>query len=97
MDGRKEVRSHYRFRVLLSNGEQSVVAAYASTENVSRHGARVQTDRPWAPGTYVLVKSSLGELWAHARIVYCQTLPSKMYALGLQLLVRTGAWVMMQL
>ena len=65
----------------------------ASTENVSTNGARLQSDWPWLPGTRVLVRSSLGEFWGRARIVYCHRL-SDTFALGLQFLVRTGEWTM---
>lgn len=37
---------------------------------------------------------SEGELLAQARVVYCQTLRSRKFALGLELLVRTGACIM---
>jgi len=92
MNGRRELRSPQQFRVRLSNGEQPLVTANASTENVSTNGARLQSDCPWQPGTRVLVQSSLGEFWGRARIVYCHTLPASSFALGLQFLVRTGEW-----
>src|SRR2546430_13336608 len=77
MDGRKEKRISRTLRVLLSSGGQPVVAEYASTENVSSSGARVRTDRPWRPDSRVVIKSSQGDLWARARVVYCQTVQSK--------------------
>jgi hypothetical protein len=94
MNGRRELRSPQRFRVLLSNGEHPLVTKNASTENVSTNGARLQSDWPWQPGTRVLVQSSLGEFWGRARIVYCHTLPANTFALGLQFFVRTGEWTM---
>ena len=90
--GRREKRSLQRFVVLLSNGTQPVVAECASTENVSDNGARVRTVRPWKQDTRVLVKSSLGELRARARVVYCQILPDSTFAVGLEFLARTDAW-----
>ena len=91
--GRREKRSPKRLVVLLSNGTEPVVAECASTENVSDNGARVRTVRPWKQDTRVLVKSSLGELRARARVVYCQTLPDGTFAVGLEFLARTDAWV----
>jgi len=88
------MRSPQRLRVLLTNGEEPFVAAFASTENVSTNGARIVTARPWKPGSRVLIKSSLGELWAHTKVVYCQKVPPDAFAVGLQVLVRTGAWTM---
>ena len=57
------------------------------------NGARVRTVRPWKQDTRVLVKSSLGKLRARARVVYCQTLPEGTFAVGLEFLARTDAWV----
>src|SRR5213595_731971 len=99
MDGRKEKRLSRTLRVLLSSGGQPVVAEYASTENVSSSGARVRTDRPWRPDSRVVIKSSQGDLWARARVVYCQTVQSKtlqsrMFVLGLEFLARTGDWML---
>jgi hypothetical protein len=91
--GRREKRRPQRFVVLLSNGTKPVVAECASTENISANGARVRTVRPWKQDSRVLVKSSLGELRARARVVYCQTLPDSTFAVGLEFLARTDAWV----
>ena len=90
MDGRREKRNPQKFRVLLSNGEEVVAPACASTENVSANGVRVLTDGPWKLDTRVLVKSPMGELWA--RVIYCQRLPANTFALGLEFLARTGVW-----
>jgi len=90
MNGRREKRRPQKFRVLLSNGEEPVAPACASTENVSANGVRVLTDGPWKLDTRVLVKSSQGELWA--RVIYCQRLPANTIALGLEFLGRTGEW-----
>jgi len=68
------------------------VAEYAATENVSCHGARVRTERPWRPDSRVLIKSSLGDLWARARAVYCQTLKPRAYVVRLEFLAHTGEW-----
>jgi len=92
MDDRREKRNPESLQILLSSGSQPVVAEYASTENISACGARVQTERPWRPDTPVFVKSQRGEFWARARIVYCQTLQAKRFALGLQFLSHTGEW-----
>jgi hypothetical protein len=71
---------------------QPVVTEYASTENVSSYGVRVRTDRPWKLDSRVLIKSFQGELWARARVVYCQTLQTRTFALGLEFLARAGDW-----
>jgi len=90
--GRREKRNLMKFVVLLSNGTKPVVSERASTENVSDNGACVRTVRPWKQDTRVLVKSSLCELLARARVVYCRTLPDNTFAVGLEFLARTDAW-----
>ena len=90
MDGRKEKRTLRTHRVLLSSGLQPVVAEYASLENISPYGVRVRTERPLRPDTRVLIKSSQGESWARARVVYCQTLKPHTFALGLEFPARTS-------
>ena len=60
----------------------------ALAENVSSRGLRVRTGHSWEPGTQALVKSPVRELWARARIVYCESLPRKSFALGLEFLTR---------
>ena len=92
MDGRKEKRTPCTLRVLLSSGLQPIVAEYASTENLSFYGVRLRTERPWRPDTRVLIRSSQGQPWASARMVCCQTLKSRMFALGLEFLTRTSDW-----
>ena len=61
-----------------------MLAERASTENVSSRGVRVRTERLWKRDTRVFVKSSRGDLWARARVVYCRTLRSTTHALGLE-------------
>ena len=92
MNVRRAKRSPKKFVVLLSNETKPVVTECASTESVSDNGARVRTVRPWKQDTRVLVKSSLGELRARARVVYCQILPDSTFAVGLEFLARTDAW-----
>lgn len=84
MDGRKEKRTPRTQCVLLSSGLQPIVAEYASIENVSSYGVRVRTERPLRPDTRVLIRFSQGDCWARARVVYCQTLKSHTFALGLE-------------
>ena len=92
MEGRKEQRTSHTHRILLSSGLQPVVAEYASVENISSYGVRVRTDRPLRPHTRVLIKPSEGESWASARVVYCQTLKSHTFALGLEFVAHTSSW-----
>lgn len=41
----------------------------------------------------LIVQSFGNELWARARIAYCQILPAKTFAIGLEILARTGVWI----
>ena len=93
MDARRERRRPQTFRVLLSHGQRRSLTEPGSTENVSPHGLRVRTERFWEPGTMLIVQSFGNELWARARIVYCQTLPTNTFAIGMEILARTGGWI----
>ena len=94
IEGRKENRNPDRRQVLLSSVEEPLSTEWASAENVSSHGLRVLTERPWKPATRVVVKSPQGELLALARVVYCETLRTTKFALGLELLVLAGTWTL---
>lgn len=83
-DGRREKRNPGKFEVLLSSGGEPMLAERASTENVSSWGVLVRTERLWTPDTRVFVKSSEGNFWARARVVYCRTLQNTTHALGLE-------------
>jgi len=89
---RKEERHCEKLQVLLGSTADSPVES-ASTENVSSHGLRVRTGRPWEQDTVLMVLSSERELWARARVVYCQALADNTFATGLELLARAGTWI----
>src|SRR5215831_4783924 len=90
---RKENRNPERLPVLLSRMTDPLVTEQASTENVSPHGMRVLTERPWKRDTNVIVQSSTNELWARGKVVYCQPFSDRTFAIGLELLARTGDWI----
>jgi hypothetical protein len=89
---RKEERNCERFQVMLGSIVGSTTEP-ASTENVSSHGLRVRTQRPWEQDTVLIVLSSESGLWARARVVYCQALEDNTFAIGLELLAGTGGWI----
>jgi hypothetical protein len=92
MEGvRKEDRNSEKLQVLLGSTADPLVIESASTENVSSHGLRVRTERPWNRDTVLIILSSESELWARARVVYCQALSDNTFAIGLELLAQTGA------
>ncbi len=57
-----------------------------SMENVSPQGTRVTTAKPWEPGAHVELTRPNGQKWARARVVYCQPIGEKRFAVGLNLL-----------
>jgi PilZ domain len=60
------------------------------TENVSAHGARVFMERKLQPGQQVLVSSP--DVRSQARIVYCQYVSERRFAVGLELSRRVDLW-----
>src|SRR5215467_3971391 len=71
---RREQRNPEKLQVLLSHMGDPFLTERASTENVSPHGLRVGTEYPWKRNAYLIVQSSANELWARARVAYCQAL-----------------------
>ena len=63
-----------------------------STENVSAHGARVFMEQKLQPGQQVLVSSPKEGVRSQARIVYCQRMSDKRFAVGLELSGRADLW-----
>jgi hypothetical protein len=66
----------------------------APTINVSCHGARVESKKPWELGEQVWVRSIRGNLFSSARVAYCLQQPNGTYALGLNLQFPTGDWTL---
>jgi hypothetical protein len=62
------------------------------TENVSTHGVRVVSSRPWKRNDRLNVHSLPGDLRARARVIYCKPLGTNSFAIGLQLLAAAGNW-----
>jgi hypothetical protein len=92
-DVRKEERNSEKLQVLLGSTADPLAIESASTENVSFHGLRVRTERPWRQDTVLIVLSYERGLWARARVVYCEALEDSTFAIGLELLARTGRWI----
>jgi PilZ domain-containing protein len=92
LEGRKQLRTLERFLVQISAVDDSRLAELVSAENVSSRGLRVATERFWEPGSHVLLKSPTGNLWARARVVYCQAVNGKAFAVGLDFLTQTSDW-----
>lgn len=77
---------------LLHVDESPIAKVEAITENVSPQGARVITDSICARGKLVRLDAPAEHLQLPARVVYCQRLEERKFAVGLQLDVRVERW-----
>jgi PilZ domain len=75
---------------LSSLGETFVETA--TTENISRHGARVLTTTRWRPNDRVLIGLPQAVERSRARIAYCELLYGHLFAVGLQFSSAFGDW-----
>jgi len=62
------------------------------TENVSAHGARVLMEQKLQSGQQVLVNSPKEGVRTQARIIYCQRVSERRFAVGLELSGRVELW-----
>ena len=92
LDGRKRARTPERLLVQIFSSEEPFVREMCSTQNISSLGVRLLAERTWTPDSRVLVNCPDGDLWA--RVVYCQPLRPKAFAVGLEFFARTGELVM---
>jgi hypothetical protein len=96
LEGRKQARTREGLPVQIIAVHDSLKAELAMVQNVSLHGAQLATERPWEPGSHVILKSpTTGNSWARARVVYCeasQVQGSKEFAVGLDFLTQTSDW-----
>lgn len=96
LEGRKHHRIAMRSLVQICAAHDPGVAELTTVENVSLHGARLTTPRYWEAGSHVEVKSTSGEfLWpvvprGRARVVYCNAMSGKGFAIGLEFLPQTS-------
>jgi hypothetical protein len=93
---RLENRTPLRVAVDLASLEVRFPAQQGVTENVSLHGARVVTNRPWPLNERLNVRSLVGNLRSRARVVYCEARVSGDFVLGLQLSATAGDWTVPQ-
>jgi PilZ domain len=72
--------------------ESPIAKVEAITENVSPQGARVISNSICALGKLVRLDVPAEHLQLPARVVYCQRLEERKFAVGLQLDVRVEWW-----
>src|SRR5260221_13438564 len=65
-DARSEARISAMEPVQLSSLDQPSITEPTRTQNITSHGARVMTQRIWAPGSRLLIRSLLCSFWAQA-------------------------------
>jgi hypothetical protein len=89
LEGRKHARTPERFLVQISSVHDPLLEELVSIENVSLRGARVTAERTWEPGLHVELNSRTDKLQGRARVVYCQVIGPKTFAVGLNFLSPT--------
>jgi hypothetical protein len=91
---RNEKRIARAMAVHLSRTGSLQSAEETFTDNISPCGARVVTKQQWQPEERILLKSLLGDLVSQARVVYCERLSARVFAVGLDLLLAAGKWTL---
>jgi len=84
LDGRMEKRVPLEVRVYLGSNEQLLAAERAITVNVSPHGARVVTKRPWRAEELRWLAPVSSEFRLQAKVIYCQALTNGHFSVGLR-------------
>jgi hypothetical protein len=90
---RIEGRIPTRVGLKLAGPDEPLAYEVTFTENISRHGARVITNRRWRPNDNVLVKLPDECLPSRARITYCQPLKGDEFAMGLEFSLAVYDWI----
>ncbi len=91
-NGRSEKRIARTMTVEVCVQEETKVNETTLTENVSAHGARVLLQQKLQPGQRVVVNSPNEGVRSLARIVYCQRVSERKFAVGLELSGRVEPW-----
>lgn len=90
-NGRQRKRMPLAMPLWLTSLDQPGELDWTVTENVSETGARILTKRRWRVNEAVLI-SLPPSFSATARVVYCQSLPSGNYVLGVEIEESLEAW-----
>jgi hypothetical protein len=93
-DGKRiQKRATTSVALQITSARQPFITELAFTENVSLHGVRIVTERPWNPEDRVIVKSGQGRIQSRAKVIYCHQLAAARYAVGLELFSAVPTWV----
>jgi len=90
--GRSERRIAKAVSVEVCAQDEPKLNEMVLTENVSAHGARILTEGKLRPGQRVLVSAPKEGVRSQARIVYCQRVSERRFAVGLELSSRLELW-----
>ena len=90
---RAEKRIPTEVEVELSAAREPLIYEKSSTENASRHGARIFTGKCWRPHDHVLVRLPFGNETSHARVAYCDALPEDAFVVGLYFPSAVDDWL----
>lgn len=71
--------------VALARPESLGLEYPATTENMSEQGLRLITEQGWKPGDRVLLTTAKTGSHIPARVIYCERLNEKRFAVGLEL------------
>ena len=91
---RKEERTKLKIELELATPHEPPAYEKYSTENTSRHGARVVGTKRWQSHEHVLVRLPFKNEPSRARIAYCDALPGAGFAVGLQLPSAVDDWLL---
>ena len=78
--------------VMLTSPERVSRTELTLTQNISDRGARVFTKQVWSPNESLVIKSLEADLESEARVIYCQALRGRVYAVGIELIAPKGNW-----
>ena len=90
---RKEGRIPVEVELEIATPREPPFYENSSTENTSSHGARITSSKRWQPHEHVLVRLPFKQEPSHARITYCDALPTNAFAVGLQLSSPVDDWL----
>jgi hypothetical protein len=98
LDGRSERRLPIVVMVRLTQAERAGTDGEERTytDNISAHGARAFSRRPWRPGSEVVVTPVNEESTTCGKVVYCQRLADDRYCIGVKFQDRPVRWSVMR-
>lgn len=92
-ESRGEKRTPLSLAVRIEDDQLRGWSERTFTDNVNSRGARVLTVRAWKPNETVRLIARTNGFSTVARVTYCQSLPQRGFAIGLEFLNPNGDWV----